>query len=96
MRAVVRRQVQALFVLNVLRFRHLRYGAEVAWSETPEPAKFLMPWRICRAREGATAELQIRARADGATVSRVVKRYRYSRLKKASPDCDLTAFLRNG
>lgn len=96
MRLVVRCQVETLFVLNVLSFRHHQYGAEVAWSKVPEHAKFLMPWRIHRPPGGAAAELQIRARVDDATVSRVVKRYRYDRLTKAPADSDLTAFLRDG
>lgn len=96
MRDVVRCQVQTLFVLNVLSFRHHQFGAEVAWSKVPEHAKFLVPWRIRRASDGATRELQIRTRVDDTTVSRVVKRYRYGRLRKAPPESDLTTFLRHG
>lgn len=96
MRQVVRRQVETLFVLNVLCFRHHQYGAEVAWSKVPEHVKFLVPWRIRQTPDGAARELQIRARVDDATVSRVVKRYRYRRLTEAPAGSDLTAFLRDG
>lgn len=93
MRQVVRRQVDALFALNVLRFRRLQYGAEVAWSEAPPQANFLVPWRICRPRDGGRAELQVRARVHSATISRLIVRYRYVRLAKTPPGFDLTTVL---
>lgn len=96
MRQVVRCQVDTLFVLNVLRCRHHQYGAEVAWSQVPEPAMFLVPWRIRQAPDGTTRELQIRARVDATTVSRVVQRYRYRRLTKTPLGCELTALLQSG
>lgn len=96
MTQVVRRQVETLFVLNVLSFRHHQYGAEVAWSKVPEHMKFLVPWRIRQAPDAAAGELQIRSRVDDATVSCVVKRYRYRRLGRAPAESDLTAFLREG
>lgn len=92
MRQVVSRQVQTLFAHNVLRLRHLRYGAEITWFEVPPHPTFLVPWRICRRRDGIV-ELQIRARVDSATISRIVRRYRYARLTRTPADFDIGAIL---
>lgn len=93
MRHVASRQAQSLFVLNVLRFSRLQYGAQVAWSETPATARFLVPWRICRAGHGDDLELQVRTRVESATIGRIVMRHRYRRLQKVPSNVDLTAFL---
>jgi hypothetical protein len=96
MRHVARCQVQTLFVLNVLRFRRLKFGAQIAWSEVVEPAKFLVPWRLLKWDESGRLELQVRARVDATTISRVVARYRQRRLMKVPAELELTAILGDG
>ena len=86
MQLVVRREAEALFVRNLIRMQGLRYGVQVAWSELPDEALFLVPWRLRAVAESGQLELQIRTRVDRNTVGRLAARYRRHWLLEAPED----------
>ncbi len=86
MRLLVTRQVQALFVRSLIRLSKLRYGVQVAWSELPYNALFLLPWRLRTTSEPGRLEFQVRTKVDSATVVRLAERYRRHWLIEAPED----------
>ncbi len=86
MRLLVARQVQALFVRSLIRMSKLRYGVQVAWSELPDPALFLLPWRLRPTAEPGGLEFEVRTHVDLNTVDRLASRYRRHWLIEAPED----------
>lgn len=68
-----RYQVYKLFVLNLLRVRHLRWIEEVPWNEQFEPAAFSSPWRHVEVGGKAMTEFRCRLGLEGAI--RLIRRY---------------------
>jgi hypothetical protein len=93
MRHVVRRIVELLFVRILIQMRGLRYGVQVAWSELPDEALFLVPWRLRQVEGSERLELRVRTWVDGNVIGRLASRYRRSWLLKAPEDASIVALV---
>lgn len=72
-------QVYNLYVLNLVQLRRVRHAVDVAWNWTPHPAAFSPPWRLWR--RGDEMVFELRQRASGETLARLVRRYAHRRLQ---------------
>ncbi|MDP1068708.1 hypothetical protein, partial [Klebsiella pneumoniae] len=75
-----------MFVRSLIRMSKLRYGVQVAWSELPDQALFLLPWRLRPTAEPGGLEFEVRTHVDLNTVDRLASRYRRHWLIEAPED----------
>lgn len=72
---LVNQAVLELFAVCLLQNRHLDYGVQVAWSDPPKKAAYMVPWRL-RTLPSGEVELEMRCRVDRRSVKRLAARYK--------------------